>query len=413
MSSFSAKRIKCLKLIGLLRLGLGIGVSTILLSATPIRAQIANPEQTETLHPSYPKAPLTDPEISLDVPHVERSQLDQAKISRPEQDPTPHPNIAETPNVVWTDPSTLGQHSLAPAEMKLSDYFNSQNLDLAQNESPDLDRNSSVDSTSAQASNHNKKCPSGNKDRSKMLVIDNPGIDAGIKYESLDNNFDDWSEVFVAGEHRFDEQTSVVYGKFRTTERFDLSDQEFLLGFFTLLDRGKKKMDQDKKTRRWGIGAEGTISPSHEVLPEWSLSGKIKHALVKDLRVEAGFNRTEFTQTEFNQEYVRVELGGNFQVAYRLEFTQVADAGNGVSHLLEAKYYYACNDDSNFALKLLAGEIIEDQPDFVLRNDVVALIAEGKHLFSQHWGLTYNFNVWEQDEQYTRVGGGLGVRYQF
>ncbi|NER78977.1 MAG: YaiO family outer membrane beta-barrel protein [Leptolyngbya sp. SIO1D8] len=236
-----------------------------------------------------------------------------------------------------------------------------------------------------------------------QITIDPPGIEAGFKYEFLNNNYDNWYEIYLSGERFLIPEKTIVYGKLRQTNRFNLSDEEVLLGFFTILDQ----------EQQWGIGVEGTFSHSHHVLPEWSVEGSVKNSFTKNWTIEVGLNHTEYTNAEFNQEFLRVEYGDDLQIAYTLELTQVLNVGDGATHIVELQYYYDPETDSNIALSFLIGEIVEDQSDFVLRNDVQALILEGKHLFSQNWGVTYGFIFWNNGEQYTRTGGQLGVRYQF
>ncbi len=256
----------------------------------------------------------------------------------------------------------------------------------------------------AQAQNDSeidKQCFLAKRQRTR-IELDCPGIEAGFKYESLDNNFDDWYEAFVSGEVWVNPGRSIFFAKFRETNRFDLSDEEFLLGFTTIIG----------EQNRWSIGLETTVSPSNNVLPEWSVKGRVKYAWTDDFLTEISVLHTEYTDAEYNQEEFRLEKQfGQFQLAYTLGLTQVLTAGDASNHIVEAKYFYTYG--SNIALRFFIGQIVEDQQDFVIRNDVVAGILEGKHLFTPNWGITYNFSVWDYGEQYTRTSGGLGIRYEF
>lgn len=248
------------------------------------------------------------------------------------------------------------------------------------------------------------------QERSKIpprLCIDPPGIEIGFKYDRLDNNFDDWSESYVAGETWLMQDRAIAYGRFRETTQFNLLDEEVLLGLFALLDRDK----------RLGLAVEGTLNQNAQVLPVWSIDGQVKYALTKQLRAAAGFNHTEFENAQFNQETFRVEYGNTIQWAYTLELTQVLDAGNGHSNIIEATYYYDRETEretnSRIGLKYLVGKIVEDNITFVIVNDVEALILEGQHFVNRNWAITYSALAWDNGEQYNRFGAGLGIRYRY
>lgn len=244
------------------------------------------------------------------------------------------------------------------------------------------------------------------------IILDCPGIDVGFKYEDLNNGLDDWREYFIAAQKWIRPDRSIIFGKFRGTNRFNLSDEEFLLGTFIVLD----------KNRKWGIGLEATTSPSHNVLPEWTIEGKARHSVTNDFSIEfafrhENFNITEFDKTaRFNQERIKLEKEfGSFVAAYTLSLTQVANAGDGTTHLFEGTYYYKQNNNtnpSNVSMKFLVGDIVKDEPQGVFRDNTYAFIIDGKHLFTKNWGVTYNFRIRDED-RYTGIGGGLGIRYEF
>ncbi len=266
----------------------------------------------------------------------------------------------------------------------------------------------SLSNQSGSENDSQKYCYTAKGER-KNIEFDCPGVEAGFKYESLDNNFDDWYEAFVLYENWLEDGKSIFFAKFQDVGRFNLWDEQLSIGATAILDKDNK----------WAVAVEGTGTPNADFLPEWSVTGRVKYAFREDILGQFSFIREEFTITQVNKEQIKLEKTfgqfSQFQLSYRLELAQVLTAGDFTNHLVEAKYYYRYG--SNVALQLFVGQIIEQEPIDAFRYDVVAGILLGKHLFNENWGVTYNLGIWDQDlgstPRFTRVSGGLGIRYEF
>lgn len=225
-------------------------------------------------------------------------------------------------------------------------------------------------------------------------------IEAGLSKESLNKGYADWSSTYVEAEKKMAERHA-VYGMLRETERYDLKDGELLAGYYHPLGR------------QWTSLLEANASPTHHVLPKWSVLGQLQYAFGDGWGAHFGLRHTEYDAALTNLRIFTLErYWGDYRAAYTLYSGHLAGAGSALSQRIQFSRYYA--DHSWLGVALSGGEELENLGSAgVQHSDVQSLIFNGRHWFSRDWALTYEATLHRQGDYYTRNGVRLGLRRQF
>jgi YaiO family outer membrane protein len=226
-------------------------------------------------------------------------------------------------------------------------------------------------------------------------------IEAGFTKDNLDSGYDDWRSVYVEGAHHFGPRHT-LYGAVRETERFDLRDFEALAGLYYPL------------AAEWTALIEGSFSPEHNVLPEYSAFGQIHRALPYGWGVALGLRHSQYTSVYTNTLVADLErYWGNWRGAYTLYVGRPQDAPAGTAHRLQLSYYYG--ERSAVGVSVTYGEEVENvgPPIGVTKTNVRALALFGRHWVTPQWALSYEVYTHEQGDLYTRNGVRLGLRHRF
>lgn len=249
---------------------------------------------------------------------------------------------------------------------------------------------------------------------SSVCWLGSPGVlaaeDGAKDYESqwglalekseLDNGSPDWQEFALQWRRKYPDQ-QVRYVTLRQTDRFDLTDEELGLGVYL------------PKPDGWGLTLEASLSPDADVLPESSLSLGITAPLAKGWVGQFGVRRSAYSEDDVNLVRLGTEYyWGNFRAAYTIYHGQLVGSDSGISHLLQADYYYG--DGSRIGMGLAKGqEASRIDPTTVIVSDVETVSLVGEHWLSPTWGISYSLGEFEQGSFYTRKAARLGfiVRY--
>ena len=228
-------------------------------------------------------------------------------------------------------------------------------------------------------------------------------IELGYGHDSLDHGYDNWSSIYLDAEHRF-EKRRAVYGEWRSTRRFGLSDHEVSAGYYHPFDA------------TWTGHVEASTSPDHHVLPQDSIHGQLQKSFDGGWDVQAGLRRSRYTGVTADLK----ELGGerywgDFRAAYTLYLSKLPDSGNASSHNLQLSYYYTGTGRDYLTLSVAHGRQVENvgAASSVLISDVTSTSLYGRHWLTPVWGLSYEATVEHQGSLYTRKGVRLGLRRAF
>ena len=229
-------------------------------------------------------------------------------------------------------------------------------------------------------------------------------VELGYNFDILDNNYDNWSSIYLMAEHQY-KNSSKVYASITQTERFKLDDNEVMLGYFMPIDAD------------WNVVVEASRSPTNKVRPKWSAFVQLQRGFENGWNGYLGLRKTTYTETTTHALSFTLErYWKNFRFSYTGYATQVS--GTAIStetlntHTLATDYYY--DDRNQFGLAVTSGKELEyngsANPPI---SNISAIVFKGRHWFTPKWAINYDFNFHEQGNFYSRHGYRLGLRYRY
>lgn len=247
-----------------------------------------------------------------------------------------------------------------------------------------------------------------------------PVVEVGTRYETLNNNYANWREYYIAVTKKFGDR-KVIYGSYRDCNRFSLEDQEILLGGYIPL------------SNLWTANAEVTTSTNHIFLPQWSALGNFHLRMGKGWGAEFGYQYRQYTgtgtsagtTTSVPSEHITLEkYFGNWRAAYTYNLSQpsglnplglpgVINTDNTSSHSFMLNYYY--QNRSSITLNYTFGREVENvgPPTGVAVMDTSGINLWGSHWINDRWGITYGAGINNQLPYYTRNSVQVGLFLKF
>ncbi len=225
-------------------------------------------------------------------------------------------------------------------------------------------------------------------------------VEVGYVHEVLSNGSPDWREEYLDFKKIYAPRT-ILYGTLRLAERFGLSDSEFTLGGYYPLDS------------HWTAIVEGSLSPSHNVLPSWSAMGQLYRDLGGGWGMQFGLRHREYTASTVDMDTLMIErYWEDYRAAYTATVSQISGAGSVWSHTLQINYY--ASDRSTVGLILSAGQEAESAgPGVVLVSTVRSADFIAALWLNHDLAVTIGIGVHDQAPFYTRTRMQLGLRWQF
>lgn len=225
-------------------------------------------------------------------------------------------------------------------------------------------------------------------------------FESGLSRESLTHGYADWRSFHLAWQKVFTERKA-FYGVLRETERFSRVDREVMAGFSYPLGNGRTAL------------LEASGSPTHRVLPTWSVLGLMQWDLGGGWDVQAGGRHTEYAAAPANLGLVTVErYWKRYRAAYTLAAGETEGAGSSLSHRIRLSLYYS--DRSAVEVGLAAGREVESLGGSrLLGSDVLSLNLSGRHWLTPAWAVTYDIGWHRQGKLYTRRGFSIGLRHLY
>ena len=226
-------------------------------------------------------------------------------------------------------------------------------------------------------------------------------IEIGADYEFVTKDRPDWQTYYFSLTHKFS-TGQVVYGTASAVRRFEITDPNFMIGFFTPLNKSKS----------WMATFEAAGSPNHQILPATSFFGQLDRNFGKGWLAHAGLRHNDYAGDSVNigvfggEKYFKAYRG-----AYNLYVARLIGKGTALSHSFQGNYYY---DERNSVRAGFAfGQEIESVPGGLIRTDVLEFSFTGRHWMNNRWGWSY-VAVWHrQGDAYTRSGAQLGLLLRY
>jgi YaiO family outer membrane protein len=225
-------------------------------------------------------------------------------------------------------------------------------------------------------------------------------LESGFSRESLTRGNADWRSFYVEWRKVFAEQKA-FYGVLRETERFSRVDRELMAGFSYPLGKGRAAL------------LEASGSPTHRVLPAWSVLGLMQWDLGGGWDVQAGGRHSAYEAAPANLGLVTLErYWKRYRAAYTLAAGETGGAGSSLSHRLRFSLYYA--DRSAVEVGFAAGREVESLGGGrLLGSEVLSLNLLGRHWLTPAWAITYDIGWHRQGKLYTRRGFSIGLRHLY
>ena len=225
-------------------------------------------------------------------------------------------------------------------------------------------------------------------------------LELGFSSEGLNNGYAGWRSAYLEGRHSFGERKS-IYGTLRETERFGLYDNEAQGGFYYPLND------------TWTSLVEASVSPTHNVLPKFSVFGELQKHLGYGWNLHAGIRHNEYSTLNTNIGIFTAErYWGNFRGAYSLYLGRPEGGSSASSHVLALDYYYGARN--SVGISVADGrEVAGLGPLGILTTEVRAYVLRGRHWFTPDWALSFEALYQEQGTLYNRQGIRLGLRRVF
>jgi len=226
-------------------------------------------------------------------------------------------------------------------------------------------------------------------------------IEIGADYEFVIRDKPDWQTYYFSLTHKFS-TGQVVYGTASAVRRFKITDPNFMVGFFTPLNKSKS----------WMATFEAAGSPNHQVLPTTSFFGQLDHNFGKGWLAHAGLRHNDYPSDKVNIGVFGVEKYFKaYRGAYNLYVARLSEKGTALSHSFQVNYYYG--ERNSVGAGFAFGQEIESIPGGLIRTDVLEFSFTGRHWMNNRWGLSY-VAVWHrQGDAYTRSGAQLGLLLRY
>lgn len=226
----------------------------------------------------------------------------------------------------------------------------------------------------------------------------------GVGHEAVRAG-DDWRQLDLALRHTLAPRTTLELTARRTT-RYDRDDHEFGLG-------GSLALGND-----WTAHAAATTSPTHEVLPRWSLAAGAQRAFGGGWVLGAEARSTRYTADRADALRVNVEryFGdadvGAWRAALSLGTTRLQGASSASAGRIQLDRYFG--ERGRLGLLLARGDEAErDEFGRLAVNDVRSVVLLGRWPLGERVALTGELGHHRVGAVYRRSGGRLGVQLDF
>lgn len=225
-------------------------------------------------------------------------------------------------------------------------------------------------------------------------------LELGLGSETLSNGLAPWRTIYLEGLHQFGER-QVMYGTLRETRRFGLLDSEAQGGFTYPLG----------KTSTFLL--EANFSPTHNVLPNFSLMGQLQREFDHGWNVQGGIRHSEYSRFNTNVAVITGERYWNsFRGAYSLYLARLDGGSTVPNHTAQLDYYYS--DRNSIGVMIARGREIADLgPSGALITDVRSYGLRGRHWITPDWAISFEALHHEQGNLYARTAARIGLRRAF
>jgi len=228
-------------------------------------------------------------------------------------------------------------------------------------------------------------------------------LEAGYAIEVLSPESPDWTDLELRYKNVLGPRQALLW-RLTQASRFDLDDTTAAMGIYWPLSSADT------------LFAEGSASPTHEVLPRNSLQAAWHRAWGGGWGTQLGVRQLSYTSTDVTiGEFTLERYAGNFRLAYGYGPSRSSTAGYAEDHRLQGGYFYG--DFSSAQLVLVAGDEV-DRPAgaaVVIPTPVRSAALFGLQQLGCDWGLGWSLSYTELRgrSEGERRGAGLYLHRRF
>ena len=226
-------------------------------------------------------------------------------------------------------------------------------------------------------------------------------IEVGTSHETLTNDRGFWDSSYLQITRRAD-GGHILYGRLLATDRFSQFDRQWIVGDYFPL------------AKNWSGFVEASVSPSHRILPSYTLSGGVQLALGAGWFGGAIVRHTEYDTQSVNAAVVSVErYWKQFRGYYALTGARLNATGTDVAQTFAFGYYYGSTGRDHATITHTVGRDVENVgAPALLASRVREWALTGRQQIGTRTSLRYELGVGVQGSSYTRTGGSLGLDYR-
>jgi YaiO family outer membrane protein len=223
-------------------------------------------------------------------------------------------------------------------------------------------------------------------------------LEASAGYEHLTAGLPVWraGSVSIDAPRR---PWGAAYGTILATDRFALRDVQLLGGVAFRLGP------------HWVLTTEASASPTHEVMPTWSVGMDAARVLGGGWVAHTGLTRTDYTMVGTTLGTATVErYWGSYRAAYTIYLEKLDGESPVVSNRLALDRYYGADEQSRLGLSLALGREIEGQGAEVVKLAARSVGVSARHWLNGAWAITADVTWASEGNAYSRIGTRGGLR---
>lgn len=190
-----------------------------------------------------------------------------------------------------------------------------------------------------------------------------------------------------------------AYGTVLATDRFALRDVQVLGGVAFRLGP------------RWVVTTEASGSPTHEVLPTWSVGMDAARVLRGGWVLHGGLTRTDYTTVGTTLGTATIErYWGDYRAAYTAYVAKLDGQALVLNNRLAVDRYYGVDQRSRLGLSLALGREVEGQGPEVVTLAIRSISVSARHWLNPAWAVTADVIWVSEGDAYNRIGTRAGLR---
>jgi YaiO family outer membrane protein len=228
----------------------------------------------------------------------------------------------------------------------------------------------------------------------------NDSLEIGGSVDSLTNGRPPQDQEYLSASERGAAGRATYYEQGLSQNQYGLHDDSLMAGAVL------------HATSHTLIGAELSLSPTHNVLPSFDGTASVEERFGSGFGTAVAYQRKTYTTVNASTQTVTLDrYFGQYYVAYRPTFAELTGTpGTAVTHdLLVTRYD---NRGGNLTLNWYAGRDVESTgASSVLVLSVSGVSLRGHQVVAPNLAIAYGFEAYNEGSLFSATGGHVGLRF--